>query len=339
MAPSRHTAPQQLDTAGGVPLSGTDSRAGTPTNPERPPWRNRLEYVAVVGLFVLLRSLPRGMARPVGAALGGLLFWLHPRWRRVGLINLRLAFPELSERERRRILRRSFRHLGWHLAEFARFPRHTPESIRHVVVYDGFENYQRAAARGRGVLYLTAHVGAWELSSFMHSLQGYPLAYVNRPLDNPLVDALVNRYRCRGGNRALDRRHAARGILQQLRAGGAVGVLMDQNVLEGDANLFADFFGLPASTTAGLARLALRTDAAVVPVFLLWDGRLQRYRLRFEPALELVRTGDPERDMLENTACFNRVLEEVIRRHPDHWLWIHRRWATRPPGQPPLYPR
>ena len=300
-------------------------------------WRHGLEYAAVVVFFAALRWLPRGLARALGASVARLFYWLHPRWRRVARTNLRLAFAEKSDSERERILRAAFRQWGWLAAEFARFPRHTARTIEAVIVYDGLENYQQAAARGQGVLYLTAHVGPWELSSFAHSLHGYPLAYVNRPLDNPWVDRLVNRYRCLGGNRAIDRRQAARAIFEELARGGAVGILMDQNVLEGDGNVFADFFGPPASTTAGLARIALRTEAAVVPVFVLWDEEKGKYRLRFEPALALARTGDAERDVLENTARFNQVIEEVVRRYPDQWLWIHRRWSTRPPGQPPVY--
>ena len=300
-------------------------------------WRHRLEYAAVGALFAALRWLPWALARAGGAAVARLFYWFHLRWRRVARVNLRVAFPEKSDAERERILRAAFRQWGWLVAEFARFPRHTAQTIEDVIVYDGLENYQQAAARGKGVLYLTAHVGAWELSSFAHSLHGCPLAYVNRPLDNPLVDRLVNRYRCLGGNRAIDRRQAARAILEELARGGAVGILMDQNVLEGDANVFADFFGVPASTTAGLARIALRTEAAVVPVFVLWDEEKGKYRLCFEPALELTRTGDADRDVLENTAQFNKVIEDVVRRYPDQWLWIHRRWSTRPPGQPPVY--
>ena len=300
-------------------------------------WRHRFEYAAVVVLFAALRWLPRALARAGGAAVARLFYWLHLRWRRVARVNLRVAFPEKSEAERERILRAAFRQWGWLVAEFARFPRHTVASIEDVIGYDGLENYEQAAARGKGVLYLTAHVGAWELSSFAHSLHGHPLAYVNRPLDNPLVDRLVNRYRCLGGNRAIDRRQAARAILEELARGGAVGILMDQNVLEGDGNVFADFFGVPASTTAGLARIALRTDAAVVPVFVLWDEEKGKYRLRFEPALELTRTGDTDRDVRENTARFNKVIEDVVCRYPDQWLWIHRRWSTRPSGQPSLY--
>jgi len=301
--------------------------------------RHLFEYALAAVLLAGLRWLPRPVARAAGGVLGWLAIRLHSRWRRVGDFNLQLAFPELSAAERARLLRGAFRQLGWQAAEFARFPRHNARTIENVIVYDGLENYQAAAARGKGVLYLTAHVGAWELSSFSHSLHGYPLAYVNRPLDNSRVDGLVNRYRSLGGNRPLDRRAAARAILEELKKGNAVGILMDQNVLEGDGNVFVPFFGAPASTTAGLARIALRTEAAVVPVFVLWDEKLRKYRLRFELALALVRTGDDERDVLENTARFTKVIEETIRRHPEQWLWIHRRWSTRPPGQPPLYPR
>lgn len=309
-----------------------------PLNPKPRGWRQELEYAGLVAVFAVLRWLPRRLARGLGAAVGCLLYAVHRRWRRVGEFNLRLAFPMKSEAERRRILAGAFQRWGWLLAEFARFPRHDSRSIEEVIVYDGLENYQQAAARGKGVLYLTAHVGAWELGSFSHSLHGYPLAYLNRPLDNPRVDVLINRYRNLGGNRAIDRSHAARAVFEVLRGGGTVGVLMDQNVLQGDGNVFVDFFGVPASTTTGLARIALRSDAAVVPAFVLWDEEGGRYRLRFDPAVELVRTDDPSRDVVENTARFTKIIEDYVRRYPEQWFWIHRRWATRPPGQPPLYP-
>lgn len=301
-------------------------------------FRHRLEYAAVAVAFGLLRLLPRSWARALGAGLARLLYAWQRRWRRVAEFNLRLAFPEKSAAERDAILRAAFRQWGWLLAEFARFPRHNAHSIEEVIAYDGLENYLEASRRGKGVLYLTAHVGAWELSSFSHSLHGHPLSYVNRPLDNPLLDALVNRYRALGGNRSIDRRNAARAVFEVLRRGGDVGILMDQNTILEDGCLFVDFFGTPAATTAGLARIALRTDAAVVPVFVLWDAEARRYRLRFDPAVRLSRTGDADRDAVENTARFTRIIEDCIRRYPDQWLWIHRRWGTRPPGEPPVYP-
>ena len=294
-------------------------------------------FAAAAALLAVLRRLPHRAARATGAALAGYLLRAQPRWRRYAETNLKLAFPGMTAQERERTLQSAVRQWGWQLAGFARFPLLTRENIGEVIEYDGLENYQRALARGKGVLFLTAHLGAWELSSFAHSLNGYPLAYLNRPLDNRRLDRLVNRYRSRFGNRPIDRRQAARAVLERLREGGAVGILFDQNVVEGDANIFADFFGIPASTSAGLARFALKTDAAVVPGFALWDERREKYRLRFEPALDLIRTGDGERDVLENTARFNKVIEKFVRRYPGQWLWVHRRWRTRPLGQPSLY--
>lgn len=308
---------------------------------KQPTGLHRLEYAVVGTTLAMLRWLPRPWARAAGALLGRILYRVHRPWRRVGEFNLQLAFPGLSPSERRNVLQRAFQHWGWLLAEFARFPRYAAEGkagLEGVIAYEGLENYQSAIARGKGVLCLTAHLSAWELSSFTHSLHGYPLAYLNRPLDNPLLDRLVNHYRCLGGNRSIDRRNAARPVLEELRAGRAVGILLDQNVLNSDGNVFVDFFGTPASTTDGLARLALRTGAAVVPGFVLWDERQGKYRLRFEPAMELARSGDAERDVVKATARFTKVIEDFVRRYPEQWFWIHRRWSTRPPGDPPLYP-
>ncbi|HEY8715977.1 MAG TPA: lysophospholipid acyltransferase family protein, partial [Candidatus Acidoferrum sp.] len=190
--------------------------------------------------------------------------------------------------------------------------------------------------RGKGVLYLTGHIGAWELSSFAHALYGYPLHYMARPLDNRKLDALVNRYRSLSGNRPIFKNESARVMLKVLKEAGTVGILADQNTMPGEG-VFVDFFGTPACTTTGLARVALHTEAAVVPGYAYWDDALKKYHLRFEPPVELTRTGDTERDIFENTQKFTKVLEEIIRKYPDQWVWIHGRWNTRPPGQRPLY--
>jgi KDO2-lipid IV(A) lauroyltransferase len=250
--------------------------------------------------------------------------------------NLALAFPEMSPRERRRLLRGEFISLGRQLAEVCLFPRYTRENVSRVVVYDGFENFERAYARGKGVLFLTAHLGAWELSAFAHSLQGHPLSIVMRSLDNPYVDAFIQRYRTMHGNRTVDKDDFVRGLLSAMRAGETVGILMDTNMTP-PQGVFVDFFGIPACTASGLARIALRADAAVVPGFTVWDSKLRKYILRFDPAVQLIRTGDNEADIVANTAKFTKVIEDFIRRYPDQWLWVHRRWKTRPEGQPPLY--
>jgi KDO2-lipid IV(A) lauroyltransferase len=204
------------------------------------------------------------------------------------------------------------------------------------MVYDGFENYERAHSRGKGVLYLTAHIGAWELSAFAHSLQGHPLRIVMRGLDNPYLDALIQRYRTMHGNAVVDKDNFVRGLLAAMKAAETVGILMDTNMTP-PQGVFVNFFGIPACTASGLARIALRTDAAVVPGFTVWDPILRKYRLRFEPAVKLLRTQDEEADVIANTALFTSVIEDCVRRYPDQWLWVHRRWKTRPPGEPPLY--
>ena len=298
--------------------------------------RERLEYALVWPCVKFLGLLPRPVARAIGILLGLSVYALHGRLRRVGLRNLELAFPEMPEHERRRVLRGEFISLGRQLAEVCLFPRYTHENVGDVVVYDGFENFERAYARGKGVLFLTGHLGAWELSAFAHSLNGHPLSIVMRSLDNPYIDALVQRYRTMHGNRTVDKDDFVRGLLAAMHKGETVGILMDTNMTP-PQGVFVDFFGIPACTASGLARIALRTDAAVVPGFTVWDPKQRKYILRFDPPVELIRTGDDQADILANTAAFTAIIETFVRRYPEQWLWVHRRWKTRPPGEPPLY--
>lgn len=235
------------------------------------------------------------------------------------------------------MIRGVVRQVGWMAGEFSQFPRYTRKVIERIVVLDGFENFAQGRARGKGVLFLTGHMSAWELAPFAQALYGYPLHFLVRPIDNPWVDSLINRYRCLSGNRSIDKNQSARTMLKVLHEGGTVGILADVNTSL-EEGTFVDFFGVPASTTTGLARIALRTDASVVPGFLSWDANLRKYRLRFEPAVALARTGNEEADIRENTARFTCVIEDYIRAHPDQWIWVHQRWKTRPPGEKPLYP-
>ena len=298
--------------------------------------RYRLEYALAWLLIRGISILPRPVARAAGIGLGQLVYLLHGKLRRVGMRNLQLAFPEKSAHERRRILRGEFTSLGRQLAEVCLFPSYTRENVTKIVVYDGFENFERAEARGKGVIYLTAHLGGWELSAFSHSIQGHPLHVVMRGMDNPFLDRFITHLRTMHGNRAVDKDNFVRGLLSAMKAGETVGILMDTNMTP-PQGVFVDFFGIPACTASGLARIALRTDAAVVPGFTIWDRELRKYRLRFDPALDLIRTGDEEADIVANTALFTKVIEQYVRLYPDQWLWVHRRWKTRPAGEKSLY--
>ena len=298
--------------------------------------RHRLEYALAWCVVKTIGALPRSLARLVGVTLGQLIYLLHGKLRRVGMRNLAIAFPEKTAAERRKIVRKVFTSLGRQFAEVCLFPTYTGENVSRIVAYDGYENFDRASQRGKGVLFLTGHIGGWELSAFAHSLYGHPLHFVMRPLDNPYLDDLVRRYRTMHGNTPILKDNPVRELLRAMKAGATVGILMDTNMTPPEG-VFVDFFGIPACTASGLARIALRTDAAVVPGFTVWDPVLRKYRLRFEPPVALIRTGNNDADIVANTALFTKVIEDVVRRYPDQWLWVHRRWKTRPSGQPSLY--
>ncbi len=296
----------------------------------------RLQYLLLAALVRLVGMLPRPLARAVGTTVGRLVYLLHPRLRRVGMRNLEMAFPAKSIAERRKILRGVYISLGRLLAEFCLFPSYTLANASKVAVYQGFENFEAAEKRGKGVLFLTGHFGGWEIGSFFHSLQEHPMRIVVRPLDNPYVDDLVTRYRTLHGNSVIGKQGFARGLLAAMEGNETVGILMDTNMTP-PQGVFVEFFGIPACTAVGIARVALHTDAAVVPAFTIWDPVLRKDRVAFGPARELGRTGDGEADAVANTALFNRIFEDYVRKYPEQWLWVHRRWKTRPPGEPPLY--
>lgn len=298
--------------------------------------RHRLEYLPVWLLAKSVGVLPRPLARLLCASIGLLAYALYPRLRRVGMRNLEIAFPGKTRRERRKILRRVYINIGRQMAEFCLLPRYSPENISQAAIYDGFENFAEANSRGKGVIFLTAHLGGWEIGSFFHSLQGHPLNVVIRPLDNPYLNAMVDAYRTRYGNKTFPKQDFARGLLAALRRGETVGVLMDTNMTP-PQGAFVDFFGVPACTATGVARVAAHSGAAVVPAFTIWDKGLGKYRIRFDPALKLIESGDREADAVANTAAFNRVIESYVTRYPEQWLWVHRRWKTRPEGEKPLY--
>jgi len=248
-----------------------------------------------------------------------------PRLRRAAVRNLQIA--GIADQG---VIAGAFRSLARVLIAFAKFPSITRENIRQWIRYDGLENFKAAQARGRGVLVATAHFGNWELSAFAHALMTAPMHIVVRPLDDPRVDALVEQRRALSGNRIIEKKDAAREILRALKSGGAVGILIDQNTSL-DEGVFIDFFGKKACAGSAFVKLAHHSGAAVVPGYALWSEDERRYVLRFDPEIEM--TGDVQQD----TQRIHTHLESVIRKHPDQYLWIHRRWKTRPPGEEPVY--
>ena len=298
--------------------------------------QENLEYWLVIAVARCLGRMPRSVARCLSRGLAFVVYWLLGRLRRVGMRNLEIALPELSSKTRKKILKGVYVHLGWQLVEFCRMPRYTAKNTRTWLRTEGLEHYLAAQAKGKGVLVITAHLGAWELSSFYHSLMGHPMGMVIRRLDNRRLDEYVNGIRCLHGNYVLHKDDFGRGLLTAMHEGGTVGILMDTNMTP-PQGAFVDFFGVQACTGTGLAHVARKTSAAVLPGFMLWEPSERRYVLHFGPEVEIPHTDDVSADILAGTELCTRVIESWIRRYPDQWLWIHRRWKTRPAGEPPIY--
>ena len=298
--------------------------------------RENLEYWLVVAVARFLGRMPRGLARLLAGMLAFGVHWAFGRLRRVGVRNLELAFPELPLEARKRILRGVYDYLGWQLVEFCRMTRYTAQNTGDRISTEGMEHYLAAQARGKGVLIVTGHLGAWELSSFYHSLMGHPMGMVIRRLDNRRLDDYVNAIRCLHGNRVLHKDDFGRGLLTAMRAGQTVGILMDTNMTPPQGE-FVKFFGRPACTATGLAHVARKTGAAVLPGFMLWEPAERKYVLHFGPEIEIPHTEDAQADILAGTQLCTEAIESWIRRYHDQWLWIHRRWKTRPAREPGLY--
>lgn len=294
-----------------------------------------LEYLIARLLLATFQLLPVRAAVSVGGWLAPFFAGFSGRLKAVGRRNLELAFPELSDRERDQLLRGTFANLGRLFGVFSHFSDR-PEKLKQIVRAEGFEHLEAAKALGRGVILFTGHLGGWELSSFAQSLYGSPLSFLVRRIDNPKIEALVDRQRQCLGNRTIDKRSAAREMLQILNRKGALGILVDLNML-GREGIFVDFFGVPAATTFVVAKLALRTGAPILPAFAPWDHERQQFAFKLGPPLQFKATGDEEEDVRGVTQAYTRVVEDYARRYPDQWLWIHRRWKTRPPGEPDIY--
>jgi Kdo2-lipid IVA lauroyltransferase/acyltransferase len=295
-----------------------------------------LEYLPARIILFSLGLMPASLAMSVGKMMGRLAFVFAANLRRTGERNLQLAFPDKTAEERLHLVRSCFLSLGRILGVFSQFSSRSAESIRRLFDIEGLNYLEAAKAQGNGVILFTGHLGAWELTAFALSLVGHPLSFLVRRIDNPLVEELVDKTRIRFGNLTLDKLSAARSMVKTLRSGESLGLLLDLNTLDDEA-IFVDFFGIPASTNFMVAKLALRTNSPIVPIFAPWDESKQKFVVQLAPPIPVERTGEEESDVRNLTTRLSREIENQIRRYPEQWLWIHKRWKTRPPGEPGLY--
>ncbi len=300
----------------------------------------RIEHAAARAAFAAMRVMPKPLASKITESLTSAVFRVLDGRFDSGIRSLEIAFPEMEPAERKRILRASIQNLGRTIVEFATFqPANAVESqktIRFDFETAEFQAYREAKAAGRGVLMPTAHIGNWELLLSGFALQYEPIYFTARKLDNPLIDKMFADMRAKFGSRQFYKSDSAKEVLKALRSGESVGVLPDVNTGLNEG-VFVPFFGVPACTTSGVARLAIRANALIFPMFAIWDEGESRYVVYNGKPIEPSRSGDREADVLETTAAFTAEIEKIIRRFPEQWLWIHKRWKTRPPGEPPLY--
>jgi KDO2-lipid IV(A) lauroyltransferase len=294
-------------------------------NRPRSALRNHAEFAA----YRLARALA-GMLGPrssssLGEALGGVFWRLGARRREILRFNLSLAFPELSEDERFELERAVSRHFGRAILDGLRLQGMSAENVRRFIRVSGEHNIPPAAELGRGLFYLSAHIGLWELGGIViGEVRPEEMKVINRPLDNPMLDAELARFRGISGNIVIGKANIALGVIRQLKRGGAVGILIDQRVGE-DVAVEVPFFGQPTRTHPILARMVLRTRAPVVPMFSLWEAP-GRYEVRFGEPVIPDSLASSDLDEVALTARYSAIVEAVIREHPEQWLWYHDRW-------------
>jgi KDO2-lipid IV(A) lauroyltransferase len=287
--------------------------------------KERLEYLLVRSVIAIVRLLPAPVVPRVGAAVGMVFYLFDRSHRRIAEENVAAAFPRRDPRERRAVVRAAFQHFGRLLFELLKWSTLSPEAMLARVEFEGDDRVRAAHALGKGVLFITGHFGFWELQALVHALRLPPMAVIARALDNEPLNALLERIRTRTGNSVIYRAATVRGVLRALQANHGVGILIDQHIQNRDA-VEVDFFNRPAATTSLVAALALRTGAPVVPLFALPIAG-GRYRMVYEPAV-LPPANDDADAIREFTQRCTDVLEMYVRRHPDLWLWMHRRWRS-----------
>lgn len=277
-------------------------------------------------IIFMFRLIPLGMRKAFFRALTALFYYAWPKQRLIALHNLFRAFPEKPAPELIAIAKGTYRHMGIMAAEFFEIPYISKENIHKFVEFEGLENLAAAKARNKGILSIVAHFGNWEMMTAALPAVSDPVQIVYRPLDNPVIENLISWVRTANGNGLIPKDGAVLRIFRQLRRNQAIGILIDQNMAAREG-IFVDFFNRPACTSTALAFLAQRTGAPVLPAFMIRmkDGR---YKFLIQPAVELIETGDYDQNIRVNTQRFTLIIEDIVRRYPDQYFWVHQRWKT-----------
>lgn len=298
------------------------------------------EYSVASLLLGFLGVLPRRLAIALSIGVAWVCYRLLSGLRKAGMRSLEIAYPEMGEAARMELLGGTFDSLGRVLGEVSQFPKYSKEKMASMVdfTFDGYMQtlYDQVKREKRGVLITTGHLGNWELLVQTFAVWHEPMSYLARPIDNPLIEDLTVAIRTKFGNTPLNKTNSARTAIRLLREGQIVGVLADVNAHPKEG-VFVPFFDVAACTTAGPATLAIRTNALLFPIFCVYDRETHKYKIVHGRAVEPAATGDREADIQATTAAYTAEIEKIIRQYPDQWLWIHKRWKTRPKGEPALY--
>ena len=287
-----------------------------------------LTYLILKGFSFFINLLPEGFSLWMGRQLGRLGYYLDREHRKVALQNLLIAFgQEKSEKELHSIAKKTFQNLGMMAIEFFRIPRMDVENFKRKLVVEGLDKAKELLKKKRGVLLLVSHFGNWELMGLMSKVIGNPIMVIAKPMKNRYVDQFITGIRQAAGLEVIPPEKASRKVIQALAENRAVGILIDQRAKRSEG-VWVDFFGRKAPTTPGLALLALKTGAPVLPVFMIRNG-FQKHRLLIKEPLELIHTGNVKKDVEANTQLINHTLESMIRQYPDQWFWVHRRWERK----------
>jgi len=300
----------------------------------------QVEYAAARIAFFFLGILPRTAAIWICTRIMLSVPFFLPKLRRTGLRNLEIAFPDRSSAARAKIFRGSLVSLGRVMGELSHVHKCTRSDLARIIDFELDDEsqalYKRHKAEKRGVVIATGHLGNWEMLVLGFAALHEPISYLARPLDNPKIDDMLNARRTKFGNNPINKTNSAMTAVKILRGGEILGILADVNAHPKEG-VFVPFFGVPACTTSGVAMLAIRTDSLIFPAFCVWDKGLKRYKFVHGTPIEPVDTGDRKQDIVDTTAAYTAEIERIIRKYPDQWMWIHKRWKTRPPGEKDIY--